>query len=79
MLEKDREEGSYNVFLDRQEQEDFDCFCEDVITSVMAECTAAFEQLPCVEDVEILRNILYAGVWERFDKKRLEKEGKKDE
>ena len=78
-LEKDKREGSYNVFATRQAQEDFDGFCECVITGVMAECTAAFEQLPCVEDVEILRNILYAGVWERFDKKQLEKEGKEDE
>lgn len=40
---------------------------------VLAECTSQFEKLPCIEDAEILRNILYAGVWTKYDKKRSEK------
>ena len=42
-------------------------------------CTIEFEKLPCIQDVEILRNILYAGVWKKFDKKageRKETQGK---
>ena len=45
-----------------------------MLNSVIAECTAQFEVLPCIEDAEILRNILYAGVWDKFDKKRKDKE-----
>ena len=33
----------------------------------------SFERLPCIEDADILRNILYVGVWEKYDKKQLEK------
>ena len=32
----------------------------------MGECTDAFERLPLVQDVDILRNILYSGVWLRY-------------
>lgn len=49
---------------------------------MMGECTDAFERLPLVESAEILRNILYSGVWVRYNQvktKRLEKEEKKEE
>ncbi len=77
-IEKDIKKQNYNVFLSHYEMEDFDEWCEKIITSVMAECTACFERLPCLLDAEILRNILYAGVWDKFDKKRKEKEGEAD-
>lgn len=77
-IEKDKKEQNYNVFLSRCEKAGFDEDCEKIITSVMAECTARFERLPCLLDAEILRNILYAGVWDKFDKKRREKEGEKE-
>lgn len=28
---------------------------------------AAFEALPVLQDIELLRNILYSGVWLRYD------------
>lgn len=74
-LEKDREKKNYNVLAGRSEQEDFDEQCEEMLNLVLAECSHYFEQLPCVEDVEILRNILYAGVWEKFNQKRKKKDG----
>ena len=33
----------------------------------LGECTAAFERLPLIKDVDILRNILYDGVWSKFE------------
>jgi len=32
----------------------------------MGECTEAFERLPLVQDVDLLHNILYSGVWTRW-------------
>lgn len=78
-LEKDIKEGNYNVLIQRSKEETFDKMCEDMLVGIMAECTSCFEILPCVEDVEILRNILYAGVWEKFDKKKMMKEGQSHE
>lgn len=41
-----------------------------MLTMLMAECTAQFEQLPLEQDVTILRNILYAGAWVTYQTKR---------
>jgi hypothetical protein len=35
----------------------------------LSDCTAAFETLPIVENVDILRNILYSGIWCKFEEK----------
>ena len=43
---------------------------------MMSECCREFEKLPILENVEILRNILYSGVWGRYEavhEKRMEK------
>lgn len=47
--------------------EGFDNICRQYMTIVMGECAAHFERLPLIEDVEILRNILYSGIWTRFE------------
>ena len=33
---------------------------------MMADCVRIFERLPIVEEAQLLRNILYSGVWIRF-------------
>lgn len=37
-----------------------------VLQILMGECTDAFERLPLVQDVGLMRNILYSGVWARY-------------
>jgi hypothetical protein len=73
-LERDQKTGSYNVLLSQSEEEGFHGKVEEMLNYILAECTNEFEKLPCVEDVEILRNILYAGVWEKFNSRRKERE-----
>lgn len=65
-LEKDREEESYNPLLAISGEKNFEENCHMMLTMMMAECTEHFEKLPCVENIEILRNILYAGVWNKY-------------
>ncbi len=65
-VEKDREKQNYNVLSSEYGKEEFVSNCREMLNAILAECTSAFELLPCVEDAEILRNILYAGVWSRF-------------
>ena len=74
-VEKDIEKKNYNALITLSKQEGFDEKCEEMLNFVLAECSHHFEKLPCVEDVEILRNILYAGVWDKFDQKRKKKDG----
>jgi hypothetical protein len=47
-----------------------------LLTMMMAECTAAFNQLPVNRDSGILRNVLYSGVWQGYRKKKIQKAGK---
>lgn len=65
-LEEDIKSGRYNVFCTHMNKADFDTFCENILNAMMAECVRTFERLPIVEQAQILRNILYSGVWIRF-------------
>lgn len=65
--EKDRKNGNYNLFLEDFEKEGFEEKAEMILRMMMAECSKAFERLPIVENTEILRNILYSGVWCRYE------------
>lgn len=42
---------------------------------MMAECSRIFEKLPILDHAEILRNILYSGVWCRYE--MIQKRGNK--
>lgn len=65
-VDRDMKNGSYNPLVYMREREDFDNECQNILMMQMAECCRAFERLPIVEDVGILRNILYSGVWAKF-------------
>jgi hypothetical protein len=65
-LIKDEKKGSYNPWTPYRTRPDFDAIVENTLTMMMAECARAFERLPIVQDVELLRNILYSGVWVRY-------------
>ena len=42
---------------------------EDLLYDHAAKTAAYFEMLPCLQYQDILRNILYAGIWNKWDKK----------
>lgn len=59
--------------------EDFNDSVLNLLLLMIGECTDAFERLPLVENVEILRNILYSGVWVRYGKAKSDRIGGKGE
>lgn len=63
-LEEDIKKGSYNPFKDIHNNADFDSQIFTILKMMMAECANEFELLPIIDNIEILRNILYAGVWQ---------------
>ena len=74
-VEKDSKNGTYNPFSEMYERAvasgKYDEFDEQVLSFLMlmiGECTDAFERLPLIENAEIMRNILYSGVWIRYTK-----------
>ena len=70
-IEKDIKSGAYNPFKEIYGNEDFEKQVLKLLLLMIGECTDAFERLPLVEHVEILRNILYSGVWVRFGKAKI--------
>ena len=71
-VERDRKNGCYNPLLLQEElrgesEEGFQEYCELLLTSMMGECAQAFERLPLLLYGELLRNIIYSGVWCRYE------------
>ncbi|MCM1026635.1 MAG: DUF5685 family protein [Roseburia sp.] len=66
-VEKDIRKGNVNPLKRRYESPDFEEECKTILTMMMSECCREFEKLPILENVEILRNILYSGVWCRYE------------
>ena len=69
-LEKDIKKGDFNPLIGMMKRPDFDEWIERMLLYTAADATAAFERLPILQDAEIIRNILYAGIWTRFHKKK---------
>lgn len=72
-LEKDRKKGCYNPFEGLCVYPDFERQAERILTMMMAECCRSFERLPILENISILRNILYGGVWSRYEAAKAER------
>ena len=67
-LEKDIKKGTYNPFVEKMHNTDsFDYLVKEILTMMAAECAGEFEKLPLIDNVEILRNILYSGIWTKYD------------
>ena len=68
-LEKDRDRKAYNPWLAYGETRPaVETKAREILNMMMGECCRAFEHLPILRHEAILRNILYAGVWGRFEK-----------
>jgi len=76
-VEKDRKKDNYNPWMSIAGEEDFYQRAGQILTMLAAECSRQFERLPILEYVDILRNILYSGIWMKFDKLTKENEEKK--
>lgn len=72
-LEEDRKKEHYNPLLTIK-KEDIGDYSRQILTVMMAECAREFERLPIINDVEILRNIIYSGVWMRYEQINLRKD-----
>ncbi len=67
-LEKDRKKGSYNPILLHEGEEGYLEKVEQMLNLSAARSAEHFEHLPVIDDIEIMRNILYAGIWSRYEK-----------
>lgn len=79
-IETDLRKGTPNPLKKRYACLDFEEECKTILLMMMSECCREFETLPILENVEILRNVLYSGVWCRYgairEKRQREQEKK---
>lgn len=73
-IEKDIKDKNYNPLKSKFESLDFEEECATILNIIMAECSKEFEKLPIIDNIEILRNILYSGVWYRYETIRNKRE-----
>lgn len=78
-VEKDVKKGNYNPFTEIYKNKNFDDFVQKILTMMISECAREFENLPIIEDVDILRNILYSGVWSKYKAVRNKREKLEEE
>ena len=60
-LKKDERRGVYNPIASMP-----DLDRKGALTLLISDCAREFELLPIVQDADILRNIIYSGVWTRY-------------
>ena len=68
-VEEDVKKGNYNPFKKIYKDYGFRENVKYMLEMTISECVASFERLPLLKDVDILRNILYDGVWTKFDRR----------
>jgi hypothetical protein len=78
-IEKDIRNHSYNPLKPVYGTESFEEDIRSLLVRMMADCSREFEKLPCLVDVTILRNILYEGVWTKFNKIQEERRKRKEQ
>lgn len=62
--EEDARSGSYNPFV----AQDIDPnSIRTMLTILIGKASEAFEKLPLVQDIRLLRSVLYAGVWQQYN------------
>lgn len=79
-LEKDRKKNEYNPFesLARKNPKDFETISKLILTSMMSECSKSFERLPILQHADIIRNILYSGVWSKYEYLQIKKKKRRN-
>lgn len=69
----DKKRGRYNPLV---QTESFDADTGALLNALMVRCTDEFEKLPLQKDMDLMRNILYGGIWTRYNLKTQARAGK---
>ncbi len=65
-LPQDIRRKRFNPLKPLRDREDYEELCRSAMMMMAGDATQAFEELPIVQDADILRNILYSGIWSRY-------------
>ena len=74
-IEADIKNNSYNPFKAKINDSHFHDECYTILEMMISQSSFYFEKLPIIENADILKNIIYSGIWTKFElirQKRLE-------
>lgn len=74
--DEDRKKNRFNPLSPWHDQPDYEDFCRETMELLIAEAAGCFEILPLEQDLDIMRNVLYSGVWQRYQIKTKQKQRK---
>lgn len=77
-VEDDLKKQSFNPFVNEVKRENFDTYVKDILELMIANSADAFEMLPILQYADILRNIMYSGVWAKYEIVRKKRLGEQD-
>ena len=77
-VEEDVKNEDYNPFAQKYTMEGFEEEVRRILLMMMAETCREFEKLPIIKYGDILRNILYSGVWCRFEEVSKKRRGERE-
>lgn len=77
-VEEDVKEQAFNPFTEDYKQEHFHERVKEILELMISKSADAFEILPILSYVDILRNIIYSGVWAKYETVRKKRLGEDD-
>ena len=76
--DEDLKKNRFNPLLSWHSRPDYEDFFFFFLEMLIADAAEAFEVLPLEQDLDLLRNIIYSGVWQRYLIKNERKQRKED-
>lgn len=78
-LKHDREKKCFNAFMEKEKTSGFDDYVKQLLMMAAAEFAKEFEKLPVLKNAGVLRNIIYSGVWIRYEQVRTERNKEREQ
>ncbi len=66
-FERDQRKRQFNPLKERHAQPDYFEGMRETLTLIAAQAAEAVDSLPLMQDIGLIRNVLYSGIWVRFE------------
>ena len=64
--DEDMKHHRFNPLASWHSRPDYEDFCKETLELLIADAAGSFEILPLEQDLDIMRNVIYSGVWQRY-------------
>ncbi|MBQ8080388.1 MAG: hypothetical protein IJ240_00665 [Clostridia bacterium] len=66
--EADVRKKRFNPLIELRKSDDYEELCRQTLLMLAGEATEAFDMLPLEQDMDLMRNVLYSGIWAHYVK-----------